>query len=439
MCGPCRFSHWDENGEPVGRQERAALVQVSAVTREQSGNTADMFPLLVTSKLKQAYGVKVLPEIVRASSGRQKIKVVTGNARAAEGKRITFALLNETQHWTQATGGLRMYETTEQNAAKLGNRYLAITNAYLPGEGSVAELMRKDYESFVAAGITGQMLYDSVEAKARAPIGGPLLPLVLERMIGDSKWSRIEDVVASIMKPSISPARSRRMWLNQVVADDDQLVTPAMWDPLLDPDLILKPGDEIVIGLDGGRSDDSTAIVAIRPADMAVFTLGMWEKPAGPDADGWLVDQEDVSDVIDMIFARYNVGGFFSDVAYWETYIVRWTEKYVNKLAVKATADSPIGLDMRGNQKKITLNHEALVKFILDGKLKHDGNFQLRTHVMNARRNENAWGVSFKKESRESPKKVDGYAALLLAYIAAIEFRLNAKKKPKRTGRSFWM
>ena len=282
MCGPVRFDRWSPQGDPVGRPERAALVLVSAVTKEQTYNTADMFKLLISDAFKQAFRVVPGIDLVRANGGRQKIMLLTGSYRAAEGKRSTFTLMNETHHWVAGNGGPKMYSTIDGNTAKNPqSRYLAITNAYLPGEDSVAETMREDFNEFASLGLLDSgFLYDSVEAKARAPIGGPLLPLVLERMLGDSIWStakeHVDAQIRSIMKKSISPARSRRMWLNQIVADEDALYGPEQWDPLLNEDLALQMGDEIVLGLDGGKSDDSTALVAIRPKDMATFVLGMW-------------------------------------------------------------------------------------------------------------------------------------------------------------------
>jgi hypothetical protein len=59
--------------------------------------------------------------------------------------------------------------------------------------------------------------------------------------------------------------------------------------------------------------------------------------------------------------------------------------------------------------------------------------------VLNARRRENNYGVSFGKESRESPRKVDAYAALMLAHEAMHDFRTNSKPEPKRSSTSYFL
>jgi hypothetical protein len=62
---------------------------------------------------------------------------------------------------------------------------------------------------------------------------------------------------------------------------------------------------------------------------------------------------------------------------------------------------------------------EALHRAICDKAIPHNADPRLRRHVLNARRRPGRWGISFGKESRESPHKVDALAAMLLARMAA--------------------
>lgn len=448
--GPSRFSHWRADGSPAGKPELASIVQVAAFTADQTANTSGMFPLLMSDQLKKDYGVKgsAASEVIRAFMGRQKIEMVSSNWRALEGKRTTFSLMNETQHWTDADGQ-RMSEVISDNITKIeGGRWLAITNAFMPGEESVAEGHRTDYEDALRAAETDDpleaflpgeaMLYDSVEAHSRAPLAGPLAPLVLGNMIGDSFWleSQIPAIISSARRRSISTARSRRMWLNQIQADDDALVTDYEWKQCFDDNIQLLPGDKITLGFDGGKTDDATVLVAYRPYDHAAFVLGIWENEH--DEPGWYVDQAEVSERVYWAFKTYKVEAFYADVALWESYISDWTRDFADGLRVKASERSPIGFDMRGNQARLTQAHERLLGDILAAKIKHDGNLKLRAHVLNARRNENRWGVSFKKESRESPKKVDLYAGLMLAHEAAWDIQVRGRELKQRTGRAYF-
>lgn len=74
---------------------------------------------------------------------------------------------------------------------------------------------------------------------------------------------------------------------------------------------------------------------------------------------------------------------------------------------------------MRQPQQRVTRAHGRLMRSIVDRKLRHDGNLTFRRHVFKARRRTTNYGVSFGKESSESPGKVDAYAALMLAHEAA--------------------
>src|SRR5690606_23646792 len=122
-----------------------SLVQIAAVSQEQTSNTGDMFPVLMSDHMIKTFGIKTGIEMTRAHNGRCKLQLITSNYRALEGKRSTFVVLNETHHWVKGNGGKKMYETIDGNTTKMDGRYLSITNAFLPGEESVAEDQRFDY------------------------------------------------------------------------------------------------------------------------------------------------------------------------------------------------------------------------------------------------------------------------------------------------------
>ncbi|MCX5237233.1 terminase [Streptomyces prunicolor] len=437
--GPSRFSYWD-NGQPVGVPHPQAWVQIAAVSRDQTRNTMTLMPSLMSDKLIETYGIKAGAELIRANGGRQRLEAVTSSFRALEGGRITFTVLNETHHWVTGNNGDRMYETIDGNATKKDSRYLAITNAYLPGEDSVAERMREAFEKILegrAADIG--FMYDSIEAHAATPLTPEAIRIVLPKIRGDAVWLRVETILQSILDTTIAPSRSRRMWLNQIVASEDALFGPAQWDVLRDDAKTLQPGDAITIGFDGGLRDDSTALVALRVSDMAAFVLGLWEKPDGPAGKDWEVPRAQVDSAVHEAFAAFEVQGMYADVALWESYISEWSEAYGEGLAVKAPGKDAIGWDMRTSLKASTLANERLMRTIFDRKLAHDGDLKLRRHVLNARRRTNNYGVSFGKESRESPKKVDAYAALMLAHEALFDLRARGRKVRKRTGRGFFL
>ncbi|WP_241695035.1 terminase [Streptomyces sp. C] len=394
----------------------------------------------MSDKLIETYGIKAGAELIRANGGRQRLEAVTSSFRALEGGRVTFTVLNETHHWVTGNNGDRMYETIDGNATKKDSRYLAITNAYLPGEDSVAERMREAFEK-IREGRASDIgfMYDSIEAHPATPLTPEAIRIVLPKIRGDAVWLRVETILQSILDTTIAPSRSRRMWLNQIVASEDALYGPAEWDVLRRDELELKPGDEIVMGFDGGLRDDSTALIGLRISDSYAFVIGLWEKPDGPAGKDWEVPRLQVDSAVHDAFKVFSVQGFYADVALWESYISEWSETYGEGLAVKAPGKDAIGWDMRSSLKAATMAHERLMRTVFDKKLVHDGDLKLRRHVLNAVRRTNNYGVSFGKESRESPRKVDAYAALMLAHEALFDLRARGKKVRQRSGRGFFL
>lgn len=439
--GPCRFSHWDDLGNPIAKAHPRSHVQVAAVTQDQTQNTMDLFPSLMSKDLIRDYGIKPGIELIRADRGRKKLRAVTSNPRALEGNRVTFAVLNETHHWVQANQGMKMYEVIDGNTTKGMSRYLAITNAYLPGEESVAETIRNAYEDYLDGKAEGDdILYDTIEANERTPLTREALEIVLPIIRGDAVWLNPEGIISSVLNPAIDPSRSRRMWLNQIVAESDQLHSPDQWKTYLNPGAELAPGDSIVLGMDGGKTDDATVLVAIRESDNTAFLLGHWEAPDGPRGEGWVVPQHEVDAAVAEAHRLYTVLAFHSDVYLWESWISQWDFKYSEQYAVRSPlGKDAIGWDMRTSLKTSTEAHERLLSALRTGHLLHDGDIILRRHALNSVRRNTPWGVYFDKRHRESKRKVDGYAALLLAHEALTNYRSRGKREVKKSKKGYWL
>ena len=205
--GPCRFDGWDALGMPKARANLESWVQIAAVNQRQTKNTAGFFLKIMSKALKSEYSI--LPftsstETIKARDGLQQMQMVTASPKALEGARATFVVLNETHHWLEGNHGIEMYETIDGNVTKGdGTRYLAITNAYLPGEDSVAERMReKDYNAVKDRPDfwTFRFLYDSIEAHELVPMHPVALHVTIPKIRGDAWWLNAEKILMSIRK-----------------------------------------------------------------------------------------------------------------------------------------------------------------------------------------------------------------------------------------------
>ena len=459
--GPCRFAEvadegneWDvPPGQPLGQQHPAAWVQMAAVSQDQTRNTMTLFPGLFTKRALQEYRIDLGKEIIYADKGRARIEAVTSSPRALEGGRPTATYPNETHHWLESNSGHEMAAVIERNATKSADgasRTLAITNAFEPGEDSVAERTRDAYETAEAGrAVDTGLFYDSLEAPPEAKLTEAWIEPTLRAVRGDSTWLDIGRLKASILDVRNPPSRSRRFWYNQIAAAEDAWLARYEWDACKREDLHLVDGDEIVLFFDGSKSDDATGLAACRMSDGLVTALGVWQKPANwpaPNTPGFVpyqVPRDEVHGVVENTFARFKVEAFFADPGsgqdddgemYWDAYIDLWGQTWGSKLALRSVPSGPkahaVRWDMRDqrNQETFTEAVKRTHADVLERTLCHDGHKVLRTHVINARRRTNRWGVTIGKEHRESARKID----LAVCMVGARMLRRMILNSPKR-------
>lgn len=470
--GPVRVGGWDDNGDPIGVRHPMPWVVIAGVSETQTENTMAAIRAMADGedfRIDFALDDNAVGKTRILFPGGGKIVPVTANAATQEGARPTFAIMDETHHWTRTNGGAKLARVIRRNLAKSRNgtaRAIETTNAHGPGEDSVAEGSYLAWRAIVEGRTLqnaedGDILYDSREAADGIDLRDvDAVRAGLVAAYGDASWVDLDRILSEVYDPDTPPEEARRFYLNQIVAAADSWVAPAEWHrnrhddlaplKLGDPGSKRDTGDTVTLGFDGSLTDDSTALVAVRMDDGAPFLLAVWEKPEGPAGAGWAVPKADVRDAVEHAFATLDVVAFFSDVAYWETDIDAWRDEFAERLLVKATTRHAIGWDMRGHQMDTTRAVEALHRAITDGEVpwrahellagsSRGANAEeiLTRHVLNGRRRPNRWGVSFGKETRESPKKVDALAALTLARMARArvlsEGALRKRRRP--TGR----
>lgn len=434
------FDGFDGSGEAVGRPHPSPHVQLAAVSEAATDNTMSLvLPMLREGRAaEEIAGLDLGVTRVRTRNG--KLEPVTASASSREGQRLTAAVIDEPHLMLQNNGGHRLAAVLRRNLGKMNGRSIETTNAWNPGEDSVAELtsIYADKIAEQTAGGQRQVLEEGVlryHPKAVVPSLADLSTLrnALVSLYRDAPWVDIDRIMAEVLDPATHPADARRFYLNEVATVDDALVTAAEWDGGYLDD-VLEPGAEITLGFDGSKNDDATVLVAMRVSDRFATVIGAMEKP-DMASKGWEVDREYFDGLVASVFAQYRVLGFYSDVAHFESYVDKWSAEYGSGLQVSASPRSAVGWDMRGRLQLNTLATERLVAGIQDGSVRHDGNGLLRRHVLNTRRRPNRWGISFGKERRDSPRKVDAFAALQLADMARADLVTQISKKPQRSGR----
>lgn len=438
--GPCRpdpsgrtvTDPWG-NEHPAGIAHPEAWIQCAAVSKDQNRNTMTLFPGLFTKSALDEFAIDLGKEIIYAHKGRCRIEAVTSSPRALEGGRPTFTLRNETHHWLSNNDGHEMDAVIDRNAAKSADgssRALSITNAYEPGEDSVAERARDAFDAMQSGRFVNTgLMYDSLEAPPDAPLTADAAPAVVAAVRGDSTWLDVDRIVAGILDPRNPPSRSRRFWFNQITATEDAWASPQEYDACADPERVVGIGETVTLGFDGSKSDDHSALIGTLVEDDFTFEIKTW----APDTHTGEVDRADIDRTVREAFELYDVVGFFSDLHPWESYVDAWAEEFGASLLVKASGSHPVAWDMRKRVAAFTAGVESLHGAIIEGTWRHCGSRGMRQHFLNAKRAPNKWGISVRKEHRESARKIDALPAAVLARLARMEYLALPERRRQRS------
>lgn len=441
MLGPCRVDRM-ERGQPVPADSPDAWVQIAAVSLEQTKTTMRLFPGLFSDSAKQQFRLHVGKETIYGLGDRRLIQAVTSSPSTLEGARATLVILNETHHWAAQNSGHDMADVIERNAVKSQGgsaRTLRMTNAYEPGEDSVAQRDREAWDAVVAGRVAPNgMLYDSLEAPPDAPLSLSAAPAVVAGVRGDSVWLDVERIVESIGDVRNPPSRSRRFWYNQITATEDAWLAPQEWDARADATKAVADGSAVTLGFDGSKTDDHSALIGCDVESGHLFEIEVWE----PSSTTGEVDRAAIDRAVRAAFQRWDVVGFYSDLHPFESYVDQWAEELSADLCVKASPHQPVAWDIRARGQAFTVACERLHDAVLEGAVSHCGSARFRQHVHNARRAPNKWGTSVRKEQRESSRKIDSVPAAVLARLARQDYLAlpeSRRRRRQRTGRAVFV
>lgn len=428
---------WDSEGEPVGRpwaSLRTPWVQIAAVSEDQTQNAyAPLLEMLRGGPVIDSYpGLDPMLSFIALPSGR--IEFVTSAATSREGNRPVFCILDQTEEWKPANGGVRLAQTLRRNLGKTSGSSIEAPNAYVPGLESVAE-QSAEYAAAIREGraVEAGLLWDHREAppetdlEDRASLRAGLLHAYGDSAIENGGWVDVERIMAEIWDPSTPPETARQFYLNQITAASDSWIAQPEWAACTDATKVVADRDVITLGFDGSRkrthsTTDATALIGCRVSDGHLFEVGVWEEPSGPAGKTWEVPTTAVDAAVRTAFKRWRVIGFYADPARWEGFVSQWEAEYNDRLKVKVTASHPCEWWMTGGRATATVR--ALEEFhtaVVDRELSHDGSAILTRHVLNSRRRMGRAGMQIAKEFPESPHKIDAAVSATLAWRARLD------------------
>ncbi len=421
-------------------------MQIAAVSETQTKNTwAPLLEMLAGPAVDEFPGLELLDTFVNLPRG--KIEPITSSARTVKGNRAVFAVLDQTEEWVRSNGGKKLAETMRINAAKIGGSTVESPNAYIPGEGSVAEDSAAFWKA-IGEGRTKDdgLYYDHREAPPETDMSDrESLTLGLRHVYGDSADVNgghvdLDVIVATIWDPATDPQTARADFLNQITHASDAWLSQPEWAACSDPLQVVADDDPICLGFDGSRKrgrgvTDATALIGCRVSDGHLFELGVWEQPDGPAGVDWQVPRVEVDAAVREAFDRHAVVGFYADPAKWESYVAEWEGAFTQRLQVKASRDHPVEWWMTGGRSGLIVRAtERLHNAVVDKEVSHDGSYALMRHVLNARRRTSRSGVQISKDHPDSARKIDAAVAAILAFEARADaVAAGATSRPRKS------
>lgn len=412
LLGPVRFSHFDTAGNAVGRSYPSAMVQIAAISEDQTDNTMALVgEMLFDGGAKDEYNLDIGLSRVLAP-GKRKLARVTASPRSREGNRPTFCVMDETHLWLPVEQGPELANTLRRNLAKVGGRSIETTNAPVPGEGSVAEMSHDYYESICAGtAFDEEMLFDTREIVVEDIYDSAQALPALVTVYGDAAhpetgWIDLERIWAEINDPATKEHDARRFYFNQRVQTANQWIKEPRWKAAKRPDLILQPGDRLALGFKS-ITRECAALVGIRLDDCAVFLLGLWEKPYGAAPD-WEVPMSEVDARVRKWLAKDETVYLCADPWTVQDVVGRWSVDHEDHV-------EEVWLNMALRQSKMVDQFEEAV---YAGRLVHSGEFNLTRHIMNAHTEEVTAGYIIRKDRPYSDRSIVAAHAAILALEA---------------------
>lgn len=415
--GPVVFDGWDANGEPVGRPWSTPIIQITAMSEDQTDNVwMALLPMIQLGDFDADIPETGQLRIYLPHGGL--IEPVTSSARSRLGQRVTFLVQDQTESWTTTNGGRALADNQRRNLAKMSGRWLSTCNAWDPTEDSVAQ-----YSSEREAP-QGGVYQDDIEPPEGLSIRNKAeRRKALKYVYGDAWWvdlDRVDSEIRSLLDRDA--AQAERFFLNRKNASEAKAFNGEKWDKLA-TDYRPEHGALIVVGVDGARFDDALAMIATEIETGYQWPLGIWERPNGaPDdyehsfdeADGALREADDLYDI-------------------WRVYIDPGsTTGNITPLMEKWEGDRG-GKSVRGGVAEWLMHRprqtgEAVATYtaaINTGNISHDGDEVFTRHIKNAVR----WKVSAKdedgrnlytigKDRAGSPHKIDAAAAAVISWEA---------------------
>lgn len=370
--------------------------------------------VLRSKGLQELFTVQAGYRRILSNRDSGELQVMAADANTGDGVIPTLALVDELHRHKSSD----LYGVFRDGLGPRNGQMVTISTAGDSHDSPLGELRAKAY---AMPGLTRRGAYryarsegfsmhewalepdedrDDLEAVKRAnPAPWQTLELLRERhdspSMTEAQWARF---ACGVWGLGTEPAFDTEAW--------ESLPAEKGWQP--------APGRKITAGFDGARRRDGTALVGCDIETGRLFVLGYWQKPAH-EGEEWEVPEDEVDQVVDNAMETWDVTLLYGDPPFWESALDRWAGRYGVQRVVRWWTN------------RIKATAIALRAFANDmdpERMSHDGDEKLAEHIRNAVRHETRmrdedellWVI--RKDSRDSPRKIDLAMAAMLAWKA---------------------
>lgn len=410
--GPSKFSHFDANGMAIGTENPDAIIWLAAISIDGCRHTYRYIMSMLQGVAEHEFDLDIgmTRILVRGKADNKIIEQVTANFRTREGPQPTFVIAEETQNWVPAERGPDLFEVLSRGLTKTDGRLVEVTNAPVPGEGSVAEETKRTW-SEIESGDRDDgegLLYDTFGIHVKDIYDYDQAMPALEIIYEHAPWMKLSRVFRDIKDRQVREINARRFFFNETIAPNAMWLSEQIWESAKRK-LVLSKQDKIALGFRVKK--DCAAVVCCRLEDKAIFLMEIWEKPQGADRF-WEVPYAKIDTKVRSILEKHAVVHMVASPENFQDIVGRWAIDYESSVLIEE-------LWLSRNKQKHADAVEQFESAISDERVIHSGDTTLRRHIMNCFKEEVPQGFLLRQETPYSHRYIVAAEAAVLAMEAA--------------------
>lgn len=210
-------------------------------------------------------------------------------------------------------------------------------------------------------------------------------------------------------KGTLNDFKTKR--LNMWVDSSQAWLPDGWWDKcatLSEGDWSVPPKG-VVLGFDGSRNGDNTALVAVTVEhEPKVRVLDLWARPDDKSAE-WQVPRGEVKDAIRKACEEMNVVEFAYDEWLWQDAIDELSEE------IKRRDGEELFVAYPQTPSRMGPATQRFYELVQNRKIRHNGDPRLARHLGNAQIKTDERGSRLVKDARNSARKIDLAVAAVMA------------------------